>query len=262
MSNTLIVKTAYANIYSEPSFGSQMVTQALFFEELEIKSEHNNWYKINQWDGYTGYIHKFYLSNTYNLDDLEQVFISDRFKSLYSSLDFNEEPSIIIPFGAIILAKEHKGALRTTSIDGNSYYLKPSIVNNIKDVREQIIHNSKKLLGSPYLWGGKTPFGYDCSGFVQSIYNSVGFKIRRDTSEQINESKMMDIDFKNIDKGDLIFFSIEGEGVDHVGIWCGEDSIIHCGGELKLQSIYDDSSLKLSDYILKVRSLSGMLDGN
>ena len=73
---------------------------------------------------------------------------------------------------------------------------------------------------------------------------------------------MEDIHFDDIERGDLIFFNIENEDVDHVGIWCGEnDNIIHCGGELKIQSIYDDSNVKLSDYILKVKSLSGVLNG-
>ena len=117
-------------------------------------------------------------------------------------------------------------------------------------------------MGSPYLWGGKTPFGYDCSGFVQSVYSSVELNIKRDTSTQIKESKMTDIDIRDAKKGDLVFFNIDSDGVDHVGIWCGDDSVIHCGGELKIQSIYDDSHINLSNHILKVRSLTGMLNEN
>ena len=262
MINRLVVKTAYANIYSEPSFTSQMVTQALFFEELTVTSEHDNWYKINQWDGYSGYVHKFYLSENYDLDSPHHVFISDRFELLYSSTDFNESPSVAIPFGSKLPIKNTGDTLQTTDIDGKRYYLKSATTNNLEDKREQIICNSKKLLGSPYLWGGKTPFGYDCSGFVQSVYSSVELNIKRDTSTQIEESKMADIDIVDAKKGDLVFFNIDSDSVDHVGIWCGNDSVIHCGGELKIQSIYDDSHTKLSSHILKVRSLSGMLDEN
>ena len=260
MIDRLVVKTAYANIYSEPSFTSQMVTQALFFEELIVTSEHDNWYKINQWDGYTGYVHKFYLSENYDLDSSHELFISNRFELLYSSTDFRQDPSIVIPFGSRIPIKKSENILETTDIDGGKYYLKSPITNERRDRREQIIYNSKKLLGSPYLWGGKTPFGYDCSGFVQSVYRIANIDIKRDTSAQIEEPRMTDIDIESVERGDLLFFNIEGRGVDHVGIWFENDNIIHCGGELKVQSIYDDSHIKLSEHILKVRSLSGILN--
>ena len=59
MINSQIVKTAYANIYSEPRFNSEMVTQALFFESLKVVSDQDNWLEVSQWDGYKGYVHKF-----------------------------------------------------------------------------------------------------------------------------------------------------------------------------------------------------------
>ena len=201
-------------------------------------------------------MHKFYVSDDYTLDGSNQIFISNRFKSLYTSLDFNKEPAMIIPFGTVVPVEENDRGFKTKQINGNRYHFECSESDEIIDKREKIILNARKLLGSPYLWGGKTPFGYDCSGFIQSIMSSVGFQIKRDTSDQIIESTMFDIDFKEIEKGDILFFNIDSEYVDHVGVWCGEeDKVIHCGGELKIQSIYDDSSIRLSDYILKVRSL-------
>ena len=263
MISVVAVKTAYANIYSEPTFSSQMVTQALFFEELEVLSEHGNWYEVSQWDGYRGYVHKFYLSENYIIDQSDNIVISSRFESLYNSLDFNQTPSIVIPFGTIIPTKDYDGIVKSATIDKRDYYFKHSANNIIECKRDQIILNAEKLLGSPYLWGGKTPFGYDCSGFVQSLLNSVGIKIKRDTSQQIVDSRMMKIDFKDIEKGDLVFFNIEGDNVDHVGIWYGhDDKIIHCGGEVKIQSIDDDSSIKLSDYMMTVKSLSEVLNGS
>ena len=261
MIKRVAVKTAYANIYCEPKFTSHMVTQALFFEELEVVAEHANWYEVNQWDGYTGYVHKFYISDDYTLDSSNQIFISDRFEYLYKSSDFDEHPAMIVPFGTVIPAEENNGGFNTKQINGNRYFFEHPENNEIVNKREKIILNAKKLLGSPYLWGGKTPFGYDCSGFIQSVVSSVGLQVKRDTSDQIIESTMFDIDFKEIEKGDILFFNIDSENVDHVGIWCGEDDdVIHCGGELKIQSIYDNSSIRLYDHILKVRSLFGKSD--
>ena len=98
MSSKLIVKTAYANIYSEPKFSSQLVTQALFFEVLEVISSTGDWFEVSQWDGYTGYTHKFYLSeDTFTEED--SFLVTDRFLSMYDSSDFNNI-TILVPFGS------------------------------------------------------------------------------------------------------------------------------------------------------------------
>ena len=76
MIRKLIVKTAYANVYSEPTFTSQMVSQALFFERVDAISQHDNWYRINQWDGYSGYVHKFYLSDDFDEDKIYKTFLT------------------------------------------------------------------------------------------------------------------------------------------------------------------------------------------
>ena len=78
MSSKLIVKTAYANIYSEPKFSSQLITQALLFEILEVVSSNGDWFEVSQWDGYVGYTHRFYLSD--NIPNQENNFlVTDRF---------------------------------------------------------------------------------------------------------------------------------------------------------------------------------------
>ena len=262
MTDKAIVKAAYANIYSKPSFSSEMVTQALFFEHLEITSEHNNWFRVSQWDGYTGYVHKFYLSQSFEENTaFKKVLIEDRFQALYSSPDFSDNPVIIAPFGSEILVAEKNDFFITSKLDGTSFYLKSGPKKSCSNKRDQIIKNSKKLLGSPYLWGGKTPFGYDCSGFVQSIYKSIGLEIKRDTSLQISDKRMKSIELQDVDRGDLLFFSVDGTDVDHVGIWFGNNSVVHCGGELKIQPIDDASHTKLESCIVDIKSLSGFIDG-
>ena len=100
MINSQIVKTAYANIYSEPCFNSEMVTQALFFESLKVVSDQDNWLEVSQWDGYKGYVQKFYLSsdNSYGESELN---LTSRFTDLY--IDKNFETSVLtVPFGATV----------------------------------------------------------------------------------------------------------------------------------------------------------------
>ena len=258
MSSKLIVKTAYANIYSEPKFSSQLVTQALFFETLEVVSYHGEWVEVSQWDDYKGYVHQFYLSeDTFNQDS--EFLVEDRLIPLYGSVDFNN-PIMIAPFGSRIpIDSNDNGYYVSKSINDRNYFFKGNISTSNNN-RHKMIENSKKLIGSPYLWGGKTPFGYDCSGFVQQVFKSMNISLKRDTSEQIEDDRMNSIDIESVTIGDILFFNMDGNGVDHVGISLGQNQIIHCGGEVKIQSIDDESNKRLRDYIIKVKSVRCFFD--
>ena len=252
MNSKLTVKTAYANIYSDPQFSSQLVTQALFFETLEVISHHGNWFKVSQWDDYIGYIHKFYLFD--DIADKEKKYIiKDRFLFLYDSIDF-KNITMVAPFGCKIPAILVDNNYYMIESD-NKYFFKESSSIFKNDKRSEIIECSKKLIGSPYLWGGKTPFGYDCSGFVQQVFKSINISLQRDTSEQIKDKRMDSIDIASIDIGDIIFFDIEGKGVDHIGIWYGENQIIHCGGEVKIQSIKE-----FENHIIDIKSIGNLIN--
>ena len=119
MSNQLFVKTSYANIYSEPTFTSQMVSQALFFESLEIISEAGNWYEVSQWDGYTGYVHRFYLTAESFSGD--EFFISDRFLPLFIN-ESHKDIAMIATFGSIVRAEKISEKQYKTSIDSTDLY--------------------------------------------------------------------------------------------------------------------------------------------
>ena len=252
MNSKLTVKTAYANIYSDPQFSSQLVTQALFFETLEVISHHGNWFKVSQWDDYIGYIHKFYLFDDIANKEKKYV-IKDRFLFLYDSIDF-KNITMVAPFGCEIPAILVDNNYYMIESD-NKYFFKESSSIFKNDKRSEIIECSKKLIGSPYLWGGKTPFGYDCSGFVQQVFKSINISLQRDTSEQIKDKRMDSIDIASIDIGDIIFFDIEGKGVDHIGIWYGENQIIHCGGEVKIQSIKE-----FENHIIDIKSIGNLIN--
>ena len=259
MTSAQIVKASYANIYTEPSFSSEMVTQALFFESVDIISEHGNWFKISQWDSYEGYIHKFYLCQ--GEDKLEDtVLLLDRLTPIYSSQD-NQNISMVAPFGSVINYRQGTGGWATINIESKSHFLKVPNNTTVVASRDMVTEYCSRLIGSPYLWGGKTPFGYDCSGFVQAVYKAMDINLERDTSQQIKDTRAVSIDISDVKPGDLVFFDFEGNGVDHVGIWSGDDSVTHCGGHVKTQSIYDDSTKKLIDYIIDIKSMEIHLNG-
>ncbi len=115
---------------------------------------------------------------------------------------------------------------------------------------------SKKLMGLPYLWGGTSTKGVDCSGFTKTIYFLNGMVIPRDASQQVHTGKQTDEDknFKNLEVGDLLFFGRQAtdstaEKVVHVGMWIGNHEFIHSSGQVRISSIskeadnYDEYNL-------------------
>ena len=94
----------------------------------------------------------------------------------------------------------------------------------------------RKLIGIPYLWGGKSSFGYDCSGFVQMVLKTAGISIPRDTGLQIKANLLEKISITATQPGHLVFFS-ENNRTNHVAFIIGDGNIIHCSGEVRLESI-------------------------
>ena len=96
-----------------------------------------------------------------------------------------------------------------------------------------MIDNAKKLLGVPYLWGGRTVMGIDCSGFVQLCARSAGLLLPRDASKQINCGELVYFLQETL-PGDLAFFGNENGAITHVGIIIGNEQIIHASGEVRI----------------------------
>lgn len=113
---------------------------------------------------------------------------------------------------------------------------------------ENLIKTSKSLMGLPYLWGGTSPKGVDCSGYTKTIYFLNGIIIPRDASQQAHTGKPVDStrNFENLIPGDLLFFGraatdSTSERVVHVGMWIGNNQFIHSSGNVHI-STFDSTS--------------------
>ena len=256
--NYIIVHTSVASIYSYPSFSSELITQALFWEGLTVHSTQRDWYKVRQRDGYEGWIHSFYVvdSSIYDNNKLLQdkknwYWVKNKFLNL--SLENNQ--NFLISYGSLIPCFKDKNQFFTilpnaekVVIDEQSL-IKSTDTMNYKD---NIIGSVKELLGIPYLWGGKSSFGFDCSGLLQTIFNVCNIKsFQRDTSEQVLSNILIEKkDKPNI--GDVIFFKTDNK-VNHVGLYINDTEFIHSSGFVKINSInkknkYYSNKLELNLY--------------
>ena len=259
--NSIIVKTKVAPLYSLSTFKSEMVTQALMWEELKVLNKHDNWFKVKQWDGYISWIHNSYtISNCNILSEIKDQYKDEEFflgwycnyksKSGHSTI----ESECYLPLGACVPLFQNNDQFHFRKPDGSSELI--NIKNYIKkdeliyDYPLDILHFSSCELNVPYLWGGKTSFGYDCSGFVQTILKLYGIKFPRDCSDQFKSPLLKKIALENSKVGDLIFFNDNGK-VSHVGIFINNYDFIHSSGEVKIDSI---NPLSVHDFSSELKS--------
>ena len=213
LDNTFLIKSLVAPCYSEPSFMSSKLTEAVSGETVKIIEAKKDWLFIEQGDGYKSWIKDFYGTTK------KKSFIPD-----YLSID-----SFPIPFGTRLMYMD--GNYFTVRGDLYNYKIKPVKLGNKLSV-DNVMKYAKLLIGCPYRWGGKTSLGFDCSGFVQSVYLAAGILLPRDSWQQSEffSNKLIEGDLSK--PGDLHFFGKNGK-ISHVGISTGGFGIIHCQGWVK-----------------------------
>ncbi len=203
---------------------SEMITQLIYGDLFKIIDEKDNWTKIKcEFDNYVGWIDsKQYVK----LDENQKI---NRDNQKYSSdlVEFIENSSkelITISIGSNI---SNIGLL-------NHKYEGKSISG--KQNKDSIISTAMLYLHTPYLWGGKTPFGIDCSGFTQMVYKINGYKLLRDAKDQATQGKTLSF-IEESEPGDLAFFKNDNDEIIHVGIILKNNHIIHASGMVRIDRL-------------------------
>ncbi len=225
---------SFIPVRKDPSERSELVTQILFGETFVITEKDDKWAKIKMdFDGYTGWIDAkliFSVAPTeYQLWKSADAWMVPTPK-LNILLDGSGTP-LTIPAGSRIVFNGHER--NNFSIGKNEYFISGSIPSNkelgIREVANSLIH-------TPYLWGGRSYFGIDCSGFAQIVYKINGSWLPRDASQQVDLGN--NVSFVEEAKiGDLAFFDNEEGNIEHVGICLGKGQIIHASGEVRIDQL-------------------------
>ena len=262
-----IIATPVAPVYKLNSFASEMVSQALIWDEIDILDQKDDWNYVRLDDQYKGWIHNFYITSTnkfrtsYSKISGDFMRITKRFQSVN---DNNGNIILILSFGSRIPSLSFKendlenkhSKIEVLLTDGSTGFIEkqPTVPNILKQKDlsfESIVKISKKLINVPYLWGGKSSFGYDCSGFVQSVYKLHDVTLKRDSIDMYNDLKDKKVGMEDIKLGHLIFFV--KNNIDHVGIVISQTEFIHCSGFVRINSFVNDETdyyKKINDYKL------------
>ena len=210
----------------EPSDKSELVSQVLYGEHFKILEPRKNWSKIRiAFDGYEGWIdNKQFL--TISKDSYKDL---DKSKPKYSSelIEFvTDANKMLIP---VSLGVNVNGCSLLSHI-----YEGKEITG--KQLKSKLIETACLYLNTPYLWGGKTPFGIDCSGFTQMVYKLNGYKLLRDASQQAGQGEVLSF-IEESEPGDLAFFDNNEGQIIHVGIIMSDNYIIHGHGKVRIDRI-------------------------
>ena len=237
MSSTMTISAAVAPVHKEASFTSEMITQGLMWESVNILSKKDNWCRVTMEDGYEGWMHYFYLSE-HQIDSQNSLILTNRCTPIRSQRGKDGQILTLLSFGTTVpILEKTSGYCRIQLCNGEEGFI-PAQQEIVQQNRNDIIKLAIYLTGVPYLWGGQSSFGYDCSGFVQMVMKTAGISISRDTGLQIKTDWLEEIPIADTKPGDLVFFS-EDNCINHVAFTTGEGKIIHCSGEVKLESIIE-----------------------
>ncbi len=229
------INVGVASIYAEPTFLSSIVTQGILGEQLTVLKTKDDWYYIRQWDEYEGWLYRFSVVDP--PDDWEPTFrYGEAYGWVYQNPSTESTPLRQICTGVELpgeIAEEEW--MMVTLPDRTQGYVQRQQGSEIaENVRQQILSTAERFLGVSYLWGGKTALGFDCSGFVQTVFWLQGIHLRRDAAQQAAQTRALR-GRKELQAGDLVFFA-QNDRVDHVGIAYDSDRFIHCSGWVRVNS--------------------------
>ncbi|MGJ8665867.1 MAG: NlpC/P60 family protein [Patiriisocius sp.] len=211
---------------AETADSSEMVTQVLYGEHFKVLESRKKWSRIRLgFDNYEGWI-----------DNKQFVFIEEA-----QYIQLKEEPPILSSEILDIVTISENQILSVcmgSSMNGaeilGHYYDGRTIKQ--KFPKSKFIETALGYLNAPYLWGGKTPFGIDCSGFTQMVYKLNGHKLLRDASQQATQGEPLSF-IEESEPGDLAFFDNAEGNIIHVGIIMEDHYIIHAHGKVRIDRL-------------------------
>ncbi|MCE5294521.1 MAG: C40 family peptidase [Chlamydiales bacterium] len=229
------------SLHKEPRELSEVVSQVIWGDSVEfvpVKAVTNGWIKVKAGDSAIGWVPVSSLSlpTTIYPNPNNASLVTSRMAHVYLVRDVKTYPPLLtLPYGAKLELASTQDVVtdkwvQVRLIDGEVAYIHRSDISTTQKYlsKLEMVALAKSFIGVPYTWGGVTPQGFDAPGLMHMLYRQMGVTLAREPSDQAAMSELTQVSPKQLDIGDLVFFSLKDNGqIDHVGMYLGNNEFIH-----------------------------------
>jgi hypothetical protein len=258
-----VVNLSVANIRYKPDHPAELATQAILGTPIKIlKKGEDGFYLVQTPDNYIAWLDDdgFTFMNETELNNWltsPKIIYTKEFGFSYSEADDKSQTvSDLVAGNLLKIIGEDSDFFLVNYPDGRTAYIKKDEAelfndwyNSLNPTGETILNSAYRYIGIPYLWGGTSTKGMDCSGFTKTVYFLNGIILKRDASQQANDGELVDTKdgWQNLQPGDLLFFGTKAkenkkERITHVAIYIGDGDFIHAAGRVKINSLNSSKS--------------------
>jgi hypothetical protein len=278
-----IVTVSVASIRGMPDHSAELVTQAILGTPVKILKKESEWYLVQTPDSYLGWITASGIipcsENRISREiRSERIIFTELTGTCYSQPDKQSLPVSDLVAGNILATTGSRNGFTEVCLpDGRQGYVNKDQCIPLEEwkksfppLKESVVSTALKFTGLPYLWGGTSSKGVDCSGFTKTVYFMNGIILQRDASQQALYGELIDThnNFDNLEPGDLLFFGTHKtdstkERISHVGIYIGNKEVIHSSGMVKINSLVpgkENYNSRLADSFILARRILTCID--
>ena len=266
-----IVDVSVGNLRSKPGHPNELCTQAMMGTVVKLLKKRGGWYYVQLPDNYLGWLEEsaMKITTAEGIDawkSASKVIVTSYFAVVRAQPTSRGMPVSDAIMGMLMRLVSHKGWVGVELPDGRRGYIEAANVEDFEHWKrtrkltpENIEKTAELFIGVPYLWGGTSPKGMDCSGYAKTVYRLNGLELTRDADQQAMMGEPVDPgpEFENLKKGDLLFFGRKAsadrpERITHVGIYLQKREFIHTPGGAGVRfNSFDPSAPDYSESLLK-----------